>query len=111
MSLTNANGTFSFCGIFSATSLKSDGSERFLSSDGRTLTKPKGDSQLKALRAYFALPAESEVTISTSENTAIALPSGASADDDLFFDIHGHRLTDVPQRGIYIHNGKKIANH
>ncbi|MBQ5972060.1 MAG: hypothetical protein IJL45_06620 [Prevotella sp.] len=111
VSLTNANGTFSFRGIFSATSLKSDGSERFLSSDGRNLTKPKGDSQLKALRAYFELPAESEVTISTSENTAIVLPVSTSADDNLLFDLQGRRLADVPQRGIYIHNGKKIANH
>ena len=111
VSLTNANGTFSFRGIFSSTSLKSDGSERFLSSDGRNLTKPKGDSQLKALRAYFELPAESEVTISTSENTAIVLPVSTSADDNLLFDLQGHRLADVPQRGIYIHNGKKISNH
>ena len=109
-SLTNAYGTFSFKGIFTATTLTTDGSERFLSSDGRTLTKPKGTSQLKALRAYFELPAESEATIVTSENTAILLPSAESSRPDDIFDLQGRRLTHIPRQGIYILHGKKTVN-
>ena len=104
VTLSSALGSFSFRGIYAATTLSTDGTDRFLSSDGRTLTKPKGSSQLKALRAYFEVPAESEVEITTGINGELRMMNEESFP---IFDLHGRRLTGVPPRGIYIVGGKK----
>ncbi|MBR1517949.1 MAG: hypothetical protein IJ624_00420 [Prevotella sp.] len=106
VTLTSTLGSFSFRGIYAATTLSTDGTDRFLSSDGRTLTKPKGSSQLKALRAYFEVPAESEVEITTGIEGNVRMESKLSPE---IYDLHGRRITSVPPRGIYIVGGKKRA--
>ena len=114
--LSNDDGEYLFIGCFDPISLNDDGTERFLSSDGQRLTKPKGTSMLKALRAYFVVPSVgSEVNISTSQSTQIALPTAQKdADDERIYDLSGRQLRTIDGasvRGVYIRNGRKIAHH
>ena len=112
---------YGFAGTFSPITLKSDGSNAFLSAPDAQgnqyiYTPAAGNSRMNGLRAYFVLPeksknarihiADADELSGISEHKQSAVSPAASS----IYDVSGRRLTSPRQnltKGLYIINGKK----
>ena len=87
---------------------------RFVAS-GNELKKPSSGSTLKALRAYFILPASLDPSLAPKlsidgEGEAteiISLDNERVIMDNVYYDLSGRRVMN-PTKGLYIVNGRKV---
>ena len=112
VSKTYNEKTFTFQGIYSRTDLLTDGTNVFLGTNGK-LYKPSDSSHatINGMRAYFVVPEGlvSSVRIDGQDTEGIFM---ITADDDVmqpWYSLDGQRQNAPQQKGIYIHDGKKIV--
>ena len=107
-----------FCGTYDPTEIYDDGHTRYYLGAQNTLYYPTDEYfTVKAFRAYFQLT-DPNVNASAivlnfgdGETTSIgSIDNGElRIDNDDWYSLDGRRLNAKPtQRGIYIHNGKKV---
>ena len=107
-----------FCGTYDPTEIYDDGHTRYYLGAQNTLYYPTDEHfTVKAFRAYFQLT-DPNVNASAivlnfgdGETTGIgSIDNGElRIDNDDWYSLDGRRLSGKPtQRGIYIHNGKKV---
>ena len=104
-------GEYSFQGTYVKYAMKTDGTEKGMTT-ANTLAKPKATANvMKGLRGYFVMSSSGsakEVTIGDFEATRI-LRIDVDA-DAVFYDLQGRRVVN-PVRGIYIRGGKKTVKN
>ena len=112
VSKTYNEKTFTFQGIYSRTDLLTDGTNVFLGTDGK-LYKPSDSDHatINGMRAYFVVPSGTvgSVRIDGQDTEGIFM---ITADDDVmqpWYSLDGQRQNAPQQKGIYIHDGKKIV--
>ena len=107
-----------FCGTYDPTEIYDDGHTRYYLGAQNTLYYPTDEHfTVKAFRAYFQLTDPNinasaiVLNFGDGETTGIgSIDNGElRIDNDDWFSLDGRRLNAKPtQRGIYIHNGKKV---
>jgi len=107
---TMENGDYAFVGTYSPYEMALDKTERFLG-DGDNLYYPESSddnaNKLRGMRAFFRVPADSNVNISIIDSDGIEEIT-VSSNDGAWYSLSGQRVAK-PQHGIYIHNGKKVV--
>lgn len=107
-----------FCGTYDPTEIYDDGHTRYYLGAQNTLYYPTDELfTVKAFRAYFQLTDPNVnanaivLNFGDGETTEIgSIDNGElRIDNDDWYSLDGRRLSGKPtQRGIYIHNGKKV---
>ena len=112
VSKTYNDKTFTFQGIYSPTNLLTNGTNVFLGTDGK-LYKPSDSDHatINGMRAYFIVPGGTvgSVRIDGQDTEGIFM---MTADDDVlqpWYSLDGQRKNAPQQKGIYIHDGKKVV--
>ncbi|GAB6975127.1 hypothetical protein JCM15124A_00340 [Prevotella falsenii] len=117
LTVSSADGKYSFVATYSPVELALDKTERFLSSDGNLYYPTGSDGQanrLKGLRAYYKVPATAETKIAFhDEPTDITLPEAHTRPRPFkVYNLNGQYLgssiNGLP-KGLYIVNGRKIV--
>ena len=128
--ITSDDGYISFVGTYSPVSISSEGDPaKLFIGENNTLYWPEGEMTIGACRGYFQL---NGITADTSDDTAGVKAFKINFGDDeatgiatvetddihsspvttsnVWYAIDGRRITGRPLcKGIYIHNGRKIA--
>jgi hypothetical protein len=105
-------GDYQFVGLFEKKSFQESEwpTTRFVAA-GNKLKTPNSTSALKALRAYFVVPASSAPMLSIDgegEATDIdAIDNEQLIMDNVYYDLSGRRVMN-PTKGLYIVNGRKV---
>jgi hypothetical protein len=107
-------GDYQFVGLFEKKSFQESEwpTTRFVAA-GNKLKTPNSTSALKALRAYFVVPAGSSSAPMLSidgegEATGIdAIDNEQLIMDNVYYDLSGRRVMN-PTKGLYIVNGRKV---
>ena len=111
------NGDYSFVGTYSPKDLETNKTVLFLKPDGKLYYPAGSNNQLRGMRAFFKVPANSNGVrlLLDGDATDIASiidgeewPTGNDRRD--LHNLNGQRVTK-PQKGLYIRNGKKIIIH
>lgn len=112
--VNSANG-YAFCGTYSPKALATDGTELFVTTEGK-LNKPtaKGNT-IKGMRAYITVPAGSDAkTIMLNiAGTLVGIDEVVTenADNGKIYNLNGQYVgnnADSLSKGLYIKNGKKV---
>ena len=110
----SANG-YAFCGTYSPKALATDGTDLFVTREGK-LNKPtaKGNT-IKGMRAYITVPAGSDAkTIMLNiAGTLVGIDEVVTenADNGKIYNLNGQYVgnnADSLSKGLYIKNGKKV---
>lgn len=109
-----ANG-YAFCGTYSPKALATDGTELFITTEGK-LNKPKAEGNtIKGMRAYITVPAGSDAkTIMLNiAGTLVGIDEVVTenADNGKIYNLNGQYVgnnADSLSKGLYIKNGKKV---
>ena len=118
--VTSQDGTVSFLGSYSPVALTPDDKSILFLGAGNTLYYPSAAMNIGACRAHFQLNGASFVkefllNFDSEDNAdAIVSPLGETEEgagmDAAWFTLDGRKLGGKPtQRGLYIHNGTKVA--
>ena len=107
-------GDYTFVGVFTKKSFEKSEwpTTRFVGAGNKLMT-PNSTGALKALRAYFVVPAGSASAPALSidgegEATGIrSIENGQLTIDNEYYDLSGRRVVK-PTKGVYIMNGKKV---
>lgn len=108
------NDILTFMGCYSTMQLESgDTSVLYLGSDNK-LHYPTTDLDINAFRSFFGMKVEDYieniVMEGLDEATGISNVRMQTEKADLWFTVDGRRLSGKPQqKGIYIHNGRKVT--
>ena len=111
------NGDYSFVGTYSPKDLETNKTVLFLKPDGKLYYPSGSNNQLRGMRAFFKVPANSNGVrlLLDGDATDIASiidgeewPTGNDRRD--LHNLNGQRVAK-PQKGLYIRNGKKIIIH
>ena len=111
------NGDYSFVGTYSPKDLETNKTVLFLKPDGKLYYPAGSNNQLRGMRAFFKVPANSNGVrlLLDGDATDIASiidgeewPTGNDRRD--LHNLNGQRVAK-PQKGLYIRNGKKIIIH
>lgn len=105
-----------FIGTYDPQPLTSANSNILYLGAGNTLYYPSASMTINAFRAYFELNLTSSQQVKAinlnfgdEENGIFLMEDGRSKMEDAYFSLDGRRLLDKPtQRGMYIHNGRKV---
>ncbi len=116
ITLQNEQGeSYTLAGTFSPYTMKTDGTELYITADGKAKTPSTDGNRMKGYRAYIILPsASSEVKLNIDgELTSIEdiCPTPSSQHKDVY-NINGQLVghsTDHLPKGIYIVGGKKLV--
>lgn len=113
-SVEQRGGNYQFVGLFAKKSFEESEwpTTRFVAA-GNKLKTPNSTGALKALRAYFVVPAGSASAPALSidgegEATSIEdLENSRTEELNIYYDLSGRRVVK-PTKGVYIMNGKKV---
>ena len=107
--LSVGEGNIQFVGTYGKQALLSDGTNLLLQLDG-SLKKPAEGEEIKGLSAFFAVPENTEVSISVEGSvlTGISEMRHTFSGDSLYYDLMG-RATKAPSKGIYLNKNKKVV--
>lgn len=105
-----------FIGTYDPQPLTSANSNILYLGAGNTLYYSSASMTINAFRAYFELNLTSSQQVKAinlnfgdEENGIFLMEDGRSKMEDAYFSLDGRRLLDKPtQRGMYIHNGRKV---
>ncbi len=107
--------SYTLAGTFSPYTMKTDGTELYITADGKAKTPSTSGNRMKGYRAYIILPsASSEVKLNIDgELTSIEdiCPTPSSQHEDVY-NTNGQLIshsTDHLPKGIYIVGGKKLV--
>jgi len=106
----------SFIGTYDPQPLTSANTNILYLGAGNTLYYTSASMTINAFRAYFELNLTSSQQVKAinlnfgdEENGIFLMEDGRSKMEDAYFSLDGRRLLDKPtQRGMYIHNGRKV---
>lgn len=107
--------SYTFAGTFSPYTMKTDGTELYITTDGKAKRPSDTGNRMKGYRAYIVLPsASSEIKVSidgdvTSIEDILPTPSTQHVN---VYNTNGQLVshsTDQLPKGIYIVNGKKLV--
>lgn len=115
------DGDYKFVATYSPKDLATDGSQLFLTTDGKLAYPQDGDNnRLKGMRAYFQLPSGATaptLVVDGSPITGIEGLENLTTEQVTVFDLSGRKIYSgsfadckLP-RGVYIVNGKKLIIH
>lgn len=105
---------YKICGTFGKYTMKTDGTELFLKTDGKFYVPAKDKETMKGFRAYFIAPkntAGAALNLSFGEATGI---DGVAADAEKnikVYNVNGQYVgtsLDALPKGLYIVGGKKV---
>ena len=105
---------YKICGTFGKYTMKTDGTELFLKTDGKFYIPAAGTATMKGFRAYFFVPkstAGAALNLSFGEATGI---DGVAADAEKnvkVYNVNGQYVgtsLDALPKGLYIVGGKKV---
>ena len=105
---------YKICGTFGKYTMKTDGTELFLKTDGKFYVPAVGKETMKGFRAYFLVPtntAGAALNLSFGEATGI---DGVAADAEKnvkVYNVNGQYVgtnLDTLPKGLYIVGGKKV---
>ena len=105
---------YKICGTFGKYTMKTDGTELFLKTDGKFYVPAVGKETMKGFRAYFLVPtntAGAALNLSFGEATGI---DGVAADAEKnvkVYNVNGQYVgtsLDALPKGLYIVGGKKV---
>ena len=104
-------GEYAFIGAYDPVTLLTDGTQRIIN-NVQTLDIPTLDNnQMKGIRAYFQVPAGSDVIITI--NDTLTDINSINADDTsstVIYNLSGVKVANQRlSKGVYIINGKKIV--
>lgn len=106
-------GDYQFIGLFEKKSFQESEwpTTRFVAA-GNKLKTPNSTSALKALRAYFVVPAGSSAPMLSIDGEGEATDIDAIDNeqlimDNVYYDLSGRRVMN-PTKGLYIVNGRKV---
>lgn len=110
----SANG-YAFCGTYSPKALATDGTDLFITTEGK-LNKPKAEGNtIKGMRAYITVPAGSDAkTIMLNiAGTLVGIDEVVTenTDNGKIYNLNGQYVgnnADSLSKGLYIKNGKKV---
>ena len=106
--------SYKICGTFGKYTMKTDGTELFLKTDGKFYVPAKDKETMKGFRAYFIAPkstAGAALNLSFGEATGI---DGVAADAEKnvkVYNVNGQYVgtsLDALPKGLYIVGGKKV---
>ena len=115
LSYQNEQGqTYTLAGTFSPYSLKTDGTELYITADGKAKQPSTTGNRMKGYRAYIVLPsADAEVKVNVDGDvTSIEDIHPATPQRVNVYNTNGQLIshtTDNLPKGIYIVNGKKLV--
>lgn len=112
--VNSANG-YAFCGTYSPKALATDGTELFVTTEGK-LNKPTAEGNtIKGMRAYITVPAGSDAkTIMLNiAGTLVGIDEVVTenVDNGKIYNLNGQYVgnnADSLSKGLYIKNGKKV---
>ena len=118
---SNQGSNYYFVATYSPKDLATDGTQLFLTTDGKLAYPQDGDNnRLKGMRAYFQLPSGATaptLVVDGSPITGIEGLENLTTDQVTVFDLSGRKIYSgnfadckLP-RGVYIVNGKKLIIH
>lgn len=108
------NETYKFVGVFSPKTFAEEetGTSLFLTADTQ-LFNPIANTTMKGMRAYFIVPADeanaAKITLDSDETTLKDISADKEETTGVIFNLNGIRLNNVPQKGVYIKNGRKFV--
>lgn len=104
---------YGFQGIYSRTTLNTDGTHVFLGTDGQLHKPSSAGNQMNGMRAYMVIPENADARVvfvdEEGETTKVDMRSIADAPSaaPFCFTLQGQRVTS-PRKGIYVKDGKKL---
>lgn len=104
-------GEYAFIGAYDPVTLLTDGTQRLIN-NVQTLDIPTLDNnQMKGIRAYFQVPASSDVIITINDTlTDINSINADDASSTVIYNLSGVKVANQGlSKGVYILNGKKIV--
>lgn len=114
--MTSGNGNYSFVGVYSPKSFDEQASKISLFINGSAkLSRPKANSTMKGMRAYFACASEQAASAQLQlggELTGIASIISDVDEDGNIYNLNGVCIgKDIKglSKGLYIKNGKKFV--
>ena len=114
--MTSGDGNYSFVGVYSPKSFDEQASKVSLFINGSAkLSRPKADSTMKGMRAYFACASEQAASAQLQlggELTGIASIVSDVDEDGNIYNLNGVCIgKDIKglSKGLYIKNGKKFV--
>ncbi len=108
------NETYKFVGVYSPKTFSEEetGTSLFLTADTQ-LFNPIANTTMKGMRAYFIVPASeanaAKITLDSDETTIKDISADKEETTGAIFNLNGIRLNNVPQKGVYIKNGRKFV--
>ncbi len=108
------NETYKFVGVYSPKTFAEEetGTSLFLTADTQ-LFNPIANTTMKGMRAYFIVPVSeanaAKITLDSDETTIKDISTDKEETADAIFNLNGIRLNGVPQKGVYIKNGRKFV--
>ena len=104
-------GDYSFTGVYGPTTIKTDGTDLFVTSTGG-LSKPADNTKntIKGMRAYITVPSGTAAKLSIMGTTTSVeqIAVGNGNDTDKVYNING-QLIDGKAKGIVVKKGKKFV--
>lgn len=114
--MTSGNGNYSFVGVYSPKSFDEQASKVSLFINGSAkLSRPKANSTMKGMRAYFACASEQAASAQLQlggELTGVASIVSDVDEDGKIYNLNGVCIgKDIKglSKGLYIKNGKKFV--
>lgn len=112
---TIKQGSAKFCGNYAPYEMKTDGSEKFLNSNGKLIAPAETTNKMRGLRAYFsfteAVSGASEVSLSQGGTSDIANSVRVDRNSDIIHSVSGVAMGKDQgslMNGMYVINGKKV---
>lgn len=112
---TIEQGSAKFCGNYAPYEMKTDGSEKFLNSNGKLIAPAETTNKMRGLRAYFsfteAVSGASEVSLSQGGTSDIANSVRVDRNSDIIHSVSGVAMGKDQRslmNGMYVINGKKV---
>ena len=105
---------YKICGTFGKYTMKTDGTELFLKTDGKFYVPAKDKETMKGFRAYFIAPkntAGAALNLSFGEATGIDGVAADAVKNVKVYNVNGQYVgtsLDALPKGLYIVGGKKV---
>ena len=105
---------YKICGTFGKYTMKTDGTELFLKTDGKFYIPAAGTATMKGFRAYFIAPkntAGAALNLSFGEATGIDGVAADAVKSVKIYNVNGQYVgtsLDALPKGLYIVGGKKV---
>ncbi len=98
-------GEVRFCGT---TTGETQSDVMLLNAEGDAFVATHGQVKVQPFRAYFSMPGLGRILLPEIAPAGLSdIKAEAGTDDDAFYNLNGQRV-NIPQRGVYIKNHKKV---